>query len=56
VTLGAKNGIYNSKGKLVVPIEYAQIRKSIDGFYILQKGLEIHYLSTETDELIQPKF
>ncbi len=54
VSLGAFYGIYTNKGKLVVPLEYVNIRKVQDDFYILTKGTEMHYFYVPENKLIKP--
>jgi hypothetical protein len=35
-------------------LEYGQIRKVQDDFYLLTKGQEMHFLQISTDRLIAP--
>ena len=55
VKLNNNHGVYDVTGKLIVPVEYQQIRLLNKEFLILTKASEVHYLYLPENKIIKPK-
>ncbi len=55
VNLNNNHGIYDVSGKVIVPVEYQQIRFLNKDFLILTKASEVHYLYLPENKIIKPK-
>ena len=55
VNLNNNHGVYDVNGKLIVPVEYQQIRLLNKEFLILTKASEVHYLYLPENKIIKPK-
>jgi hypothetical protein len=54
VSNGSKFGVYNKKGKMLVPLDYQQIRFFNDSFLILTNSEDLHYFYLNEQRIIQP--
>ena len=55
VNLNNSHGVYDVTGKIIVPVEYEQIRLLNKEFLILTKASEVHYLYLPENKIIKPK-